>query len=118
MTFVTKPVSSDELRARLRAGQRILSMRSELVEKNRVIAANMEELQKLYDSLDRDLIEARKLQQTLVRERHRDFGRAAVSADDAQLGPCRGRSGRVVPDRRPAHRAYSVDVSGMGLLRR
>ena len=67
--FVAKPVSSDELRARLRAGLRILSMQAQLVDKNRLIDASMDELQKLYDSLDRDLMEARKLQQTLVRDR-------------------------------------------------
>lgn len=113
--FVPKPVSGDELRARLRAGQRILSMRSELVEKNRVIAANMQELQKLYDSLDRDLIEARKLQQTLVRERLKDFGQAAVSLMIRSSGHVGGDlvgafqidEGRVA--------VYSVDVSGHGV---
>ncbi|MBP9181714.1 MAG: SpoIIE family protein phosphatase [Fuscovulum sp.] len=113
--FVPKPVSSDELRARLRAGQRILSMRSELVEKNRVIAANMQELQKLYDSLDRDLIEARKLQQTLVRERHRDFGRAAVSLMIRSSGHVGGDlvGSFQIDDQRIA--VYSVDVSGHGV---
>jgi len=72
--FLTKPVNADELRARLRAGERILGMQDELVEKNRLIGSTLAELQKLYDSLDRDLIEARKLQQTLVRDRLRDFG--------------------------------------------
>jgi sigma-B regulation protein RsbU (phosphoserine phosphatase) len=33
----------------------------------------------LYDSLDRDLIEARKLQQTLLRDRLRDYGAATVA---------------------------------------
>lgn len=113
--FVPKPVSRDELRARLRAGLRILGMQAELVEKNRVIAANMDELQKLYDSLDRDLMEARKLQQTLIRERRRDFGRAAVSLMIRSSGHVGGDlvgsfqidEGRVA--------VYSVDVSGHGV---
>lgn len=71
--FLIKPVNSDELHARLRAGERLIGMQRELVEKNRLIGATLDELQKVYDSLDRDLIEARKLQQTLVRERHRQF---------------------------------------------
>lgn len=113
--FVPKPVGSDELRARLRAGQRILSMRSELVEKNRVIAANMDELQKLYDSLDRDLMEARKLQQTLVRERFRDFGRASAALMIRSSGHVGGDLVGTfqLDDRRVA--AYSVDVSGHGV---
>lgn len=113
--FVPKPVSSDELRARLRAGLRILGMQTELVEKNRVIASSMDELQKLYDSLDRDLMEARKLQQTLVRERHRDFGRAAVSLMIRSSGHVGGDlvGSFQIDERRVA--VYSVDVSGHGV---
>ena len=113
--FVSKPVSSDELRARLRAGLRILSMQDQLVDKNRVIAANMEELQKLYDSLDRDLMEARKLQQTLVRERQRDFGQAAASLMIRSSGHVGGDlvGAFQIDEHRIA--VYSVDVSGHGV---
>lgn len=113
--FLAKPVNSDELRARLRAGERILGMQAELMEKNRLVGSTLDELQKLYDSLDRDLIEARKLQQTLVRERYRDFGRGEVSA---LLRPSGHVGGDLVgffeinPQRIGV---YSVDVSGHGV---
>lgn len=113
--FLAKPVNSNELRARLRAGERILGMQSELVEKNRLVGSTLGELQKVYDSLDRDLIEARKLQQTLVRERFRDYGRGEVSA---LLRPSGHVGGDLVgffeinPDRVGI---YSVDVSGHGV---
>lgn len=113
--FLTKPVSSDELRARLRAGERILGMQDELVEKNRLIGSTLQKLQELYDSLDRDLIEARKLQQTLVRDRLRDFGAGKAAL---MLRP----SGHVGGDLVGSfvinpHRivVYSVDVSGHGV---
>jgi phosphoserine phosphatase RsbU/P len=77
--FLTKPVHPEELRARIAAGERILRMERELKEKNRLVTATLEELKELYESLDRDLMEARKLQQSLVRERHRAFDRGAVS---------------------------------------
>ena len=77
--FLTKPVAGMELRARIKAGERILKMESELKEKNRLVSETLEEISELYHSLDRDLIEARSLQQSLVRERHRDFGPAQVS---------------------------------------
>ncbi|WP_231575930.1 PP2C family protein-serine/threonine phosphatase [Pseudorhodobacter ferrugineus] len=113
--FLAKPVNSDELRARLRAGERILGMQFELMTKNRLIGSTLDELQKVYDSLDRDLIEARKLQQTLVRERHRDFGRGEVSA---LLRPSGHVGGDLVGffEINP-HRigVYSVDVSGHGV---
>lgn len=113
--FLSKPVNADELFARLRAGERIVSMHAELVAKNRLIGSTLEELQKLYDALDNDLIEARKLQQTMVRDRQQTFdgGRATLL-----LRP----SGRVggdlvgffpLTDRRLA--LYAIDVSGHGV---
>lgn len=113
--FLTKPVSADELRARLRAGERILGMQDELVEKNRLVGSTLGELQKLYDSLDRDLIEARKLQQTLVRDRFRDFGAGTASL---LLRPSGHVGGDLVGSFAiDAHRiaVYSVDVSGHGV---
>ena len=113
--FLSKPSSADELRARLRAGQRIIGMQQELVDKNRQLGATLTELQKVYDSLDRDLIEARKLQQTLVRERNRDFGRGEVSV---MLRPSGHVGGDLVgffaidPNRVGL---YSIDVSGHGV---
>ena len=113
--FLTKPVSPDELRARLRAGERILGMQQELVEKNRLVEATLGKLQKVYDSLDRDLIEARKLQQTLVRDKIRDFGGGSASM---LLRPSGHVGGDLVgcfeiSARRIA--VYSVDVSGHGV---
>lgn len=113
--FLAKPVNSDELRARLRAGERIIGMQAELMEKNRLVGETLSELQKVYDSLDRDLIEARKLQQTLVRERFRDFGRGEVSA---LLRPSGHVGGDLIGFFQINPRRigiYSVDVSGHGV---
>ena len=113
--FLTKPVSSNELRARLRAGERTLAMQAEVLAKNKVIASTLLELQKLYDSLDRDLIEARKLQQTLVRDRVRDYGWAQASLllrNSGRVGGDLVGSFRV-DDERVA--VYAIDVSGHGV---
>ncbi len=77
--FVSKPVSSSELLARVRAGERILHMERELREKNRLVSQTLTEISGLYEALDRDLVEARNLQQSLIHDRHRDFGTAQVS---------------------------------------
>ncbi len=113
--FLTKPVSSGELRARLRAAGRIVSMQQELVEKNRLVGSTLDQLQKVYDSLDRDLIEAHKLQQALVRDRHRDFGGGIAHV---LLRPSGHVGGDLVgsfriDDQRVA--IFSVDVSGHGV---
>lgn len=113
--FLTKPVNSDELRARLRAGQRIVSMQTELVVKNRLVSTTLDEIQKLYDSLDRDLIEAKKLQQSLVRDRFRDFGLGKAWLMIHPSGHVGGdlAGSFVIDDRRIA--LFSVDVSGHGV---
>ncbi|MBI1171124.1 SpoIIE family protein phosphatase [bacterium] len=113
--FLTKPVNSDELRARLRAGERIVSMQQELVEKNHLVGSTLDKLQKLYDLLDRDLIEAHKLQQALVRDRMRDFGGGVVHVLLRPSGHVGGDLvGSFVIDRRRIA-IFSVDVSGHGV---
>ncbi|MFT4148746.1 MAG: SpoIIE family protein phosphatase [Paracoccaceae bacterium] len=113
--FVPKPVSANELRARLRAGERILGMQRELVEKNRLIGSTLEELRKLYDSLDRDLIEARKLQQTLVRDHFRKFAGGTASLLLRPSGHVGGDLVGSFPISPTRVALYSVDVSGHGV---
>jgi phosphoserine phosphatase RsbU/P len=113
--FLSAPVSADELRARLRAGERILGMQRELVQKNRLVGTTLEELQKLYDSLDRDLIEARKLQEGLMRDRFRDYGGGTVSL---LLKPSGHVGGDLVGSFAITENRlclFSVDVSGHGV---
>lgn len=113
--FLTKPVDGHELRARMTAGTRILDMQRELTLKNRVITDTLDELQRLYDSLDSDLIEAKQLQQSLVRERFKAF-------DGGDLSLLLESSGHVGGDlvgfypAAPGHLGlYSIDVSGHGI---
>ncbi len=113
--FLTKPVKPDELLARINAGDRILRMERQLTETNRQINAKMDEISALYEALDRDLFEARKMQQSLVREPFRDFGAAEVSL---MLKPCGHVGGDLVgffaagPGKLGF---YSIDVSGHGV---
>lgn len=113
--FVMKPVNAHELRARISAGERILRMQRELTDKNDMISETLDELQRLYDSLDHDLMEAKKLQQSLVRERFQDFGAGAVSLELRSSGHVGGDL--VGQYRISEHRAglYAIDVSGHGI---
>ncbi len=113
--FLTKPVNAAELRARISAGRRILRMERELTEKNRLVSETLAEMQTLYDAIDRDLIEARHLQQSLVRDRVRHYPGLDLSL---LLRP----AGRVGGDLVGAFRVndrqigcYSIDVSGHGI---
>ncbi|KDB02663.1 chemotaxis protein CheY [Defluviimonas sp. 20V17] len=113
--FLAKPVNPDELRARVAAGERIVRMERELTEKNRVIGSALSEIRSLYDSLDRELIEARKLQQSLVRERHRDFGAAEVSLLLRPSGHVGGDLVGCFPIGAQRIGLYAIDVSGHGV---
>lgn len=113
--FIAKPVNLAELHARLIAGERILAMERELVEKNRLVSATLVEMSDLYAALDRDLVEARKLQMTLVRERERDFGAASVAV---MLRPSGHVGGDLVGYFQMNPRKvslYAIDVSGHGV---
>ena len=113
--FLTKPVSGDELRARITAGQRILSMERVMKEKNRLLSATLCELQGLYDSIDRDLMEARKLQQSLVRERSRNFGNSEVNLLLRPSGHVGGDLVGFFPITARRVGFFAIDVSGHGI---
>ena len=68
--FLSKPVNSAELKARIRAGTRVLDMEQKLIDQNEAVASALEELQNLYKEINKDLGEAEKLQQSLVPVRH------------------------------------------------
>jgi len=113
--FLTKPVSAIEFRARIRAGERILTMERELTKKNVLINETLREISTLYDALDQDLIEARNLQQSLVRERYRDFGAAQVSLLLRPSGHVGGDLVGFFPISDTQIGLFSIDVSGHGV---
>lgn len=113
--FLTKPVNADELRARVQAGERILAMQRELTHKNKLISETLVELQRLYDSLDDDLVEAKRLQQSLIPQR-------SITFDEGQLNLMLQQSGHVGGDLVGFFPAgdhhlglFSIDVSGHGI---
>lgn len=113
--FVTKPVDANELRARIAAGERILRMQRELTEKNRLITDTLDELQRLYDSLDSDLLEAKKLQQSLVRERQKSFDTGELSLMLRSSGHVGGDLVGFFPAQAGHLGLFSIDVSGHGI---
>jgi sigma-B regulation protein RsbU (phosphoserine phosphatase) len=106
--FLSKPVSPNELRARIAAGERILAMAQELVDKNA-------KLQAAHDALNRDLLEARRLQQSLIPERYHDFGALRMSL---LMRPAGHVGGDLVGHFRINEQkiaVFSIDVSGHGV---
>ncbi|WP_424832156.1 PP2C family protein-serine/threonine phosphatase [Ruegeria sp.] len=113
--FLIKPLEADELRARISAGARILDMQRELSEKNRIIESALDELKLAHDAIDKDLIQARKIQESLVPELTGTFGTSQVSL---LLKPCGHIGGDLVGMFSPGVNRlgfYSIDVSGHGI---
>ncbi len=113
--FLSKPVDVDELRARIAAGERILEMQRELTGKNRIITDTLDELQRVYDLLDKDLLEAKKLQQSLIRERTRDFDSGILSLMLRSSGHVGGDLVGFFPVGDDKLGLYGIDVSGHGI---
>ena len=113
--FLTKPMNASELQARIKAGQRIIDMHRSLTEQNTLVTDTLAELRTVYDAIDQDLLQARKIQQALVPDRQREFGTSRVSL---LLQPCGHVGGDLVGvlNSDPDHVGfYCIDVSGHGI---
>lgn len=113
--YLAKPVSRDELLARLRAGERLISVEERLQERNRDLDAAVQELRTAHEAIERDLIEARRLQQGLVRDRYRRFGETDVSLLLRPAGHVGGDLVGVFPINARRIGVYGMDVSGHGV---
>lgn len=113
--FLSKPVSPLELRARIAAGERLLAMERALRARNDDLRATLKELQQVHDALDRDLQQARKLQHSLIRDRHRDFGTCHLSfllQSSGHVGGDLVGAFRITDTRLGI---FAIDVSGHGV---
>jgi len=113
--FLSKPVNAAELRGRITAGERILSMQAALNDRNRQLEDTLTKLQIVYDAIDRDLDEARRLQQSLVPYNHRQFPSGSLSL---LLHPSGHIGGDLVGAFRITdHRigVFAIDVAGHGI---
>ena len=113
--FLSKPVSTPELRARIFAGERLLAMERQVNARNGELRTALHKLQALYDAVDRDLMEARKLQQSLIRDRFHDFGGSHLSLMLHSSGHVGGDMVGTFPINANRVGVYSLDVSGHGV---
>lgn len=113
--FLTKPVSGAELLARLMAGERILQFQEKLRASNAQLQKTLDRLSLAQEALDRDLREARKLQQGLVRERTGRFENFELSLLLRPAGHIGGDLVGFFPINSDRVGIYSIDVSGHGV---
>lgn len=113
--FLSKPIDRNELQARISAGERLIATQRSLEEKNQLLESTLSHLQALYDGIARDLVEARRLQQSLVPERMLQFPEGDVSLLLRPSGHVGGDLVGAFPAGKGQIGIYSIDVSGHGI---
>ena len=113
--FLSKPVSSIELHARLRAGERVLNAQRALATKNEELTMTLERLSDAYSAIDRDLREARLFQEALVPDRHVPLVGMDISLLFQPSGHVGGDMVGYFRIRDGEMGLYAVDVSGHGV---
>lgn len=82
---------------------------------NEELRAALDELQKLYDALDRDLLQARRLQQSLIRKRHHDYSGSRLSLLLQSSGHVGGDMVGTFAIDEARIGIYAIDVAGHGV---
>lgn len=113
--FLTKPVSGAELLARLAASERILKIEQNLRKTNAQLNETLAQLRETQASIERDLREARNLQQSLVHERHGRFGEFDLSLLMRPAGHIGGDLVGFFPINARRVGLFALDVSGHGV---
>ena len=113
--FLSMPVVAQELLARIAAAERILRVENELRASNTQLQQALDQLNATQAAIERDLREARKLQQGLVRERSGSFGRAEISLLLRPAGHIGGDLVGFFPINDDSIGIYALDVSGHGV---
>jgi sigma-B regulation protein RsbU (phosphoserine phosphatase) len=113
--FLIKPFHADELRLRIRAGERILRLESTLEERNQKLRETYQHLEQAYSQIRNDLEAAAAMQQSLLPE-------TAVTLCDVRFDwifrPCTFVAGDIFNFfRLDEHHLglYHLDVSGHGI---
>mgnify|MGYP003632102155 FL=1 len=113
--FLSKPVNPVELRARIKAGQRVLDMETKLQFENERTNAALEELRLVHEEMNKDLAQAELLQRSLLPPSH-------LVTDTHNISNVFKSSGHVGGDMVGTFKlngeriaVYSLDVSGHGV---
>ena len=113
--FLVKPVNLGELRARLRAGKRILAMEAELRTRNEDLGRALDERRRFLDGRERDLAAARALQLALIPRAHAHIGPLEVALHLRPCGPVGGDLVGMFSAGLGRTGVFALDVSGHGV---
>ncbi|CUI42190.1 PP2C family protein-serine/threonine phosphatase [Cognatishimia activa] len=106
--FLLKPVDAHELRARMSAAARILKMQREITD-------TLSELQTVHELVNKDLLAAKRFQESLVKERVVEFPKGRVSMLLESSGHVGGDLVGHYRIDRDRIGLFAIDVSGHGI---
>jgi sigma-B regulation protein RsbU (phosphoserine phosphatase) len=113
--FLRKPVDFEELRARIRAGERVLNLEQTLHRQNQQLSAMGDQLRAAHAQIDRDLVLAGRMQQNLLPSRHTFINGVLF---ERMYCPSTHVSGDILNFFRLDERHigfYTIDVAGHGI---
>lgn len=113
--FLSKPVDPPELIARIKAGERLLTLERDLRQKNLLLSDTVRALETAQDAISRDLAEARNLQLSLVRDRERQLEGGVISLLLRPSGQVGGDMVGFFDIGAGLTGLYNFDVSGHGV---
>jgi len=113
--FLSKPVDPAELRARIKAGQRVLDMETKLQVENDRANAALEELRIIHEEINKDLAQAEKLQKSLLPPAHLVTETHSISNIFKSSGHVGGDMVGTFDLEADRIAVYSLDVSGHGV---
>lgn len=112
---LTTPIAPFQVLTRMLAGERVLQTERELRDSNARLKTTLATLNKAQAAMDRDMRDARKLQQGLVRERTGRFGPMHLSVLLRPAGQIGGDLVGFFPITKDRVGIYALDVSGHGV---
>ena len=113
--FLSKPLDMGEMHARLRAGQRLVMLQEDLVDKNTRITEAFDRLNAIYESIEKDLRAAAKLQKSLIPQQQAKCGGVPIGIAYQPSGHVGGDLLGYFQVSEHHVAAYSIDVSGHGV---
>ncbi len=113
--FLVKPVHGTELDARIRAGARVVALHRAIVHKSDLANKALSELRTVYSEIERDLRQAKVLQQSLMRTTDAKIGPAHVCLMLEACGHVGGDLVGFFPINAQELGVFALDVSGHGI---
>lgn len=113
--FLSLPLSPPKLLARLSIADRVMRIEDDLRRTNESLRGALQHQQQTQNAIERDLREAQKLQQGLVRERSGQFGSMRISLLLRPAGHVGGDLVGFFPIDDQRFGFYALDVSGHGV---